>query len=200
MTRILTKADVSDLIGKPFALRASGPDAYSCLGLVIELCWRDQSGINIPRDISRTKFVYCWGFIDLCRHQGRVPISYADNCQSIIDDLVQWRPAAVEPGAIVVSGGHISKALYDDEILNPYWHFGYALSEHEIIHADPIRGVVLDTPEGFSAGLGEPSCAAFRHNPSTIAASLMGQIHVLASLSGLPMGMGYAGALKAFAA
>lgn len=42
--------DVSDLLGKPFAWHARGPDAYDCWGLVVEAARR--AGLYLPDELS----------------------------------------------------------------------------------------------------------------------------------------------------
>jgi cell wall-associated NlpC family hydrolase len=42
--------DITDLIGKPFRMLARGPDAFDCMGLVIEIFKR--AGIEIPDPVE----------------------------------------------------------------------------------------------------------------------------------------------------
>jgi cell wall-associated NlpC family hydrolase len=50
MDKQLQKIEVSDLLGKPFAWYARGPEAYDCWGLVLEVARR--AGVYLPDEIS----------------------------------------------------------------------------------------------------------------------------------------------------
>mgnify|MGYP006284504995 CR=1 FL=1 len=53
--------EIDDLIGKPYAPNATGPDRYDCWGLVTEVARR--AGIDLP-DVNRPVDVEQWD--DLC--------------------------------------------------------------------------------------------------------------------------------------
>lgn len=85
-------ADVSDLIGVPFAYGARGPAAYDCYGLVMECARRD--GVQLP-DFG------------------------ADTNQGVIAAMMgatlpQWREIPCRPGAVVLLrvGRHVAHVGY----------------------------------------------------------------------------------------
>lgn len=110
-----------DLIGKPFAWKARGPDAYDCYGLVEELSRR--MGLKVPDYLS--------------------PTVHEDIAALIGRSIPYWTPCAEEPGAVATI-----RVLHStpEGMKTLVSHVGMVLPHERLIHSWQRSGGVCVEP------------------------------------------------------
>jgi cell wall-associated NlpC family hydrolase len=108
--------DVSDLIGKPYALDGAGPYMYGCWQLVREVSKR--AGVDLPN----------------------YPVPSATSMRNKLFELARdsgnFIQARCHPGAIVTF-------LFCDNNHKKQWHVGLVLDEQCFIHVTESTGVCI---------------------------------------------------------